>query len=394
MKNSKKIIFMTMLGILGAATAANATGFTQKVVGMLHNEIKVSVEGKATSMKPVIINGQVYLPASSEAKALGYTMNYDQAHRSITINKSHQSNPNPTNPKPPVNTPVDQARSTGVIVNVQPASNGQYRIELLGKGSNSWVILTVDKDTVLKNDNHKNINVKDLRAGQRIDVSYASTTIMTFPIQSHATQITVKDQAMVTESVIQAIDHTEDGWVVKFGEGKGGSLIATLTVTSGKETSVLTPDGQSVDWNDVKVGNKVRVYYGPNVTASKMPSGPLYTMVVLDNFSRDSIQGGIPALTADDIKSYRDLSWNLLTDKRSVTTSKEDAKVELLNSNEASVLTTNDSQKASLAALQAANDELVVVTYQVKKQKDVVLGPIMMAFNPTTREFMGYFPRM
>lgn len=375
MNTKKKVALITMIGLLGVTTAASASGFFYKVSGLLRSDIKVSVNGQATSMKPVIINGQVYLPAKSEASALGYTLNYDSRHRSITINKTD------------VVAPVKYLRNTGVIVDVKQTADGQYRIEMLGKGDNSWAILYADKDTVIKNSAGKAISAKDLKNGLKIDVQYGPNVAMTFPVESHAAQINVGSQSLIREDVIQAVKHTADGWVVQFGEAKGGTLIPTLTVNSGKETSVLSPDGQAVKWEDVKVGNKVRVYYGPNYTDSKMPEGPLYYMVVLDNHVMDNTN----VLTADAIKAYRGMAWHLVKDKSHLTTKQNEAKVELVDAQGSGVLAATDAQKKSLEALQAVSGKLVTVTYNT--DQDALLGPVTLAFNFNTKEFIGYFPR-
>jgi hypothetical protein len=383
MNNKKKIIFMTMIGLLGAATAANASSLAYKVSGLLRNDVNVSVNGQPTSMKPVIINGQVYLPAKSEAAALGYTFNYNEPKKSITITKPATTQP----AKPPVSTPVEYLRSTGVIVDVKQATNGQYRIELLGKGNNSWVILYADKDTVIKNKDGKTINVKDLKKGMKIDAQYGPTVAQMYPVESHAAQINVSSETLIREDVIQAVKHTADGWVVQFGEAKGGTLKPTLTLTSGKETSVLSPEGQSINWEDIKVGNKVRVYYGPDYTKSQSPQGPLYYMIVLDNYEMVDPD----YLPADVIKGFRDLAWKQLEDKSHVTTKQNEAKVEYENAIDSGVIAKTNAQQKSLSALQSANGKLIKVTYNT--DQDALLGPISLAFNPNTKEFVGYYPR-
>ncbi|BBH18868.1 hypothetical protein Back11_02130 [Paenibacillus baekrokdamisoli] len=369
---NKKIILITMIGLLGATTAASASGFMDKVSGILRSDVKVSVNGESTSMKPVFINGQAYLPARSEAAALGYTLNYNTKNKEIELKKIEEEEA------------VKYVRGTGVIVDVKSTGEGQYQIELLGKGDNNWIILHADKDTIIKDREGKAFNAKDLKAGMQIDVQYGPIIALSFPGQSHVAQINVGSQTLIKEDVIQSVKHTEDGWVVEFGETKNGVLTPTLTVNAGKETSVLTSQGQPVDWADLKVGTKVRAYYGPNLTKSIPPQGPLHYLVVL---------AANEQLSPAAVQEFRNLAWSQVQDtqKSHLTTKQNDAKVEVVDAKGSSVLTATDELKKKLEALQAANGKLVTVSYNT--DQDLLVGPLTLAFNMDTKEFVGYFPR-
>ncbi|GGA48970.1 stalk domain-containing protein [Paenibacillus physcomitrellae] len=380
MNNKNKVILITaMLGVLGAGTAAGASGFTAKVTGLLRGDMKVTVDGQATSMKPVVINGQVYLPARAEAEALGYTLNYNGSKRSISIDKKNEEIP-----------AADQEthlRNTGVIVSVSKTDDNRYKVELLGKGDDRWIMLNVDGDTVIQNSAGSKTAAKDLKAGMKVTAEYGPIVAKSYPGQSHAASLTLGSQTLIREDVIQDVQHTSDGWVVKFGEAKGGTLIATLTVTSGKETSVLTAEGQPVSWEDVKAGEKVRVYYGPNYTDSKMPEGPLFYMVMLDGNSSN----GSGTLTEDQVKAFQDLAWKQIASNSTVITAKKDAKVEQIAAKDVSLMTTTETQKKDLENLQATEGQVVTVSFNTKQ--DTLLGPLVLAFNPETQAFLGYFPR-
>ena len=125
MNKKNKIVLMTMLGLLGTTTAVGAAGFIDKVNGILRSDVTVSVNGESTSMKPVFINGQAYLPARSEAAALGYELNYNAKEKEIEISKKEKEEA------------VNYLRTMGIIVSVKSAADGQYQIELLGRGENN-----------------------------------------------------------------------------------------------------------------------------------------------------------------------------------------------------------------------------------------------------------------
>jgi hypothetical protein len=366
MNKKKKIILGTMVGLLGASTAVGAAGIVDKVNGILRNDVTVSVNGEVTSMKPVFIKGQAYLPARSEAAALGYELNYNGKGKEIELNKRVEEEQ-----------PVSYVRTTGVIVDVQPAKDGQYRIELLGRGDNNWIILFADKDTVLKDGDGKPFTVQNLKSGMQIEAKYGPIIAMTFPGQSHAAEIIVGQERLIKEGAIQSVKHTDDGWQVQVGT-------ESLTLTAGKETSILTSEGQSVDWADLKAGTEVRAYYGPTTTESIPPQSPLFYLVV---------QADTEQLAPAAAQEFRDLSWNRIADdqKSHVTTKQNDAIVAVVDAKNSGVLASTDEQKKLLEQLQAANGKLVTVTYNT--DQDELLGPLTLAFDLDTKAFVGYYAR-
>lgn len=268
--NKKRIIvFVTVAGLFGTTAVVGATSMIEKVSGILRKDVTVSVNGEGTALKPVFINGQAYLPARGAAAALGYELNYSGKDKEIELKEIAEEEA------------VDYLLTTGVIVNVQPTDDGRYRIELLGKGNYKWIILFADKETVLTDEAGKPFAVKDLKAGLQITAEFGPVVAMSYPGQSHAAQITVGSERLIKEDVIQSVEHTNDGWQVRFGETKDGVAVPTLTLNAGKETSVLTSQGEPVEWANLKAGTKVRAYYGPIMTKSIPPQSPLHYLVVL-----------------------------------------------------------------------------------------------------------------
>lgn len=269
MYKKKAIVLVAVAGLLGTTAAAGASGLIDKVSGLLRKDVTISVNGEQTSLNPVYINGQAYLPARDTAAALGYEVNYNVKNKEIELREI-------------VEEEVAYMLTTGVVVDVQQTDNGDYRVELLGKSPYSWVILYVDKDTALMDAQGKAFASKDLKAGMRIDAEFGPVMALSYPGQSHAAKITVRGESLVKEDVIQSVERTEDGWQVKFGETKDGTDVTTLVLNAGKETSLITAEGYPVEWNDLQAGTKVRTYYGPIMTKSLPPLSPLHYLVVLD----------------------------------------------------------------------------------------------------------------
>ncbi|MFX3633929.1 MAG: stalk domain-containing protein [Candidatus Pristimantibacillus sp.] len=374
MNKKKLIVLLTTAGLLGTTAVVGASGLVEKVTGILHKDVKVLINGENTSLTPVYINGQAYIPVRSAAVDLGYTLNYDAKNKEIELDKISEE--------------IDEyMRGTGVIADVQQTEKeGQYRIEYLGNGSNNWVILFADEKTVITDGAGKAVDAKDLKAGLQITVEYGPIMTMSFPGQSHAASITIGAERKIKEDVIQSIQKTDDGWQVQFGETKDGAAVPSLTLNAGKETFVMTAQGESVKWEDLKAGTKVRAYYGPIETKSLPPQSPLFTLVVLSD-----IEAPTGKMTAEAAQEYRDLAWAKITDKSHITTKPNEAIVQIVSANESGVLPSTDEQKKLLADIQAANGNLVTVTYNT--DQDELLGPQVVAFDFNTKEFVGFYIR-
>ncbi|BBI36245.1 stalk domain-containing protein [Cohnella abietis] len=375
MKHKKLLVLVTAVGLLGTSAAVGASGLVSKVNGIFHKEINISVNGKDTSMHPVYIDGKAYLPARDAAAAFGFNLNWSTNGKTIEFTGQGEEK-------------VEYAKMLGVIVDVKPTDDGQYRIEALGKGNTSWIILYADKDTILTNESGEAFAAKDLKAGTRIQAEYGPVVAMSFPGQSHAHKIIVGSESLVKEDVIQSVEKTEDGWQVSFG--KDGVATPELILNGGKETSVLSFQGESVKWEDLKAGTKVRAYYGPGTTRSIPPQSPLHYLVVLTD---DATSAPLGKLSAEVAQQYRELAWSILpTEQKShLTTKKDDAQVAIIESNNAAIIAVTDAQKKKLAELKAVNAPLIEIKYNT--DQDELIGPLQMAIDPVTKELVGYFIR-
>ncbi|RKP47325.1 hypothetical protein D7Z26_23805 [Cohnella endophytica] len=376
MRNKKLLILVTAAGLLGTSAVVGANGLVTKVSGVLHKEVKVTVNGTDTALHPVYIDGKAYLPARDLATQLGYDLSWGNKNTQIELTSKEEQ-------------AAEYIRTTGVIVDVKPADKGQYRIELLGKGDYGWIILYADKDTILTDNSGQAFAAKDLKAGTQITAEFGPIVAMSFPGQSHAHKIVVGNETLVKEDVIQSVDKTDDGWQVKFGETKDGVTRTSLVLTAGKETSVLTSEGQSVDWADLKAGTKATAYYGPIMTKSLPPQSPLHYLVVAPANST----APLGKLSAEQAQAYRELAWSNMPDsqKSHLTTKKDEAEVSIISSSNAAIITVTDEQKKKLAEVQAVNGPLIEVKYST--DQDTLLGPLQMAFDPDTKVLVGFFIR-
>jgi len=373
MQKKKWLVVLTAVGLLGTSAAVGASGLVGKVTGVFHKDIVVTVNGNSTSLQPVYINGKAYLPARDTAAELGYTLNWNGKGKEIQINSKEEQ-------------AVEYARMLGVVTDVKPTDKeGQYRVELLGHGDQNWMILYVDKDTILENESGKKFAAADLKAGDRVMAEFGPVIALSYPGQSQAHRIILNGESLVKEDVIQSVEKTDDGWQVKFGETKDGKTETTLVLNAGKETGLMNAEGISVPFADLKAGDKVRAYYGPIMTKSLPPISPLHYLVVLTE------KAGLAPAT---IEEYRELGWkNMPEDQKShLLTKKEDAAVAEIDSGNIQLMASTDEQKKILAEIQAENGKLIEVKYST--DQDALLGPIVMIFDPESKAFLGFLPRM
>ncbi|WP_256759208.1 stalk domain-containing protein [Cohnella sp. WQ 127256] len=371
MKRKKLLVLVTAVGLLGTSAAVGASGLVSKVTGVLNKEIIVSVNGEDTSLHPVYIDGKAYLPARDTAAALGFNLNWNSKDKEINIKAKEEQ-------------AVEYMKMLGVVVDASLTKDGSYRIELLGKGNDRWMILYADKDTLLTDESGQVFLAKDLKAGTRITAEFGPIVAMSYPGQSHAHKIVVGSESLVKEDVIQAIEKTDDGWKVTFGEKKDGVAVPTLVVNSGKETSVMTFQGEPVEWSSLKAGDKVRAYYGPITTRSIPPQSPLHYLVVLPD----------TYLAPTELQEYRELGWKNIpeTEKSHVTTKKDEAIVTVIDSENVGTLMNADAaQKKKLEEIKAVKGKLIEIVYNT--DRDELIGPLTFVFDPATKQILGVFPR-
>ncbi|WP_168735891.1 stalk domain-containing protein [Cohnella fermenti] len=280
MNKKKWIIAATLVGLLGTTAAAQATGVIGKVSGLLRSDVKITVDGQATGMEPVYINGQAYVPIREEAAALGYEVSYNAGSKTIELNKVQEAEE------------IEYAHIAGIVSSVAKTDNGSYRLEVLGRGDANWIILYADEETVIKDSEGNAVEVASIRAGTQINADYGPIVAMSYPGQSHAASITVVASRLVSEEAIQSVEKTDDGWQVSFGTTENGTKSVSLLLNAGKETFVMNEEGQPVEWTDLKEGTKVRAYYGPAVTKSIPPQSPLFYLVVLSDNGSDTAEDG------------------------------------------------------------------------------------------------------
>ncbi|NQX62987.1 stalk domain-containing protein [Paenibacillus qinlingensis] len=353
----KKItVILSLVGILGTTAAVGAEDFVEKVTGYLQKDVKIVVNGQDSKLTPVYIDGKAYLPVRDAATQLGYTVNYDEANKEIELDEAEVA---------------DLMRATGSIVSVQTKDDGNTRIELLGS---TWVILNVDKSTVIKSLDGKTLTAADLKAGTEIDAGFGPAMAMSYPGQAHAVNINVHADRLVKEDTIKEVKHTDDGWQVQ---------LDNLVLNGGKETRVMTSQGESVKWEDLKAGTKVTAYYGPIETKSLPPQSPVFLLVV------QSPVIGTPKMSPEAAQEYRNLAWAQVKEQAShITTKQDEAIVQIVSSNEVGVLPSTDEQKKLLADVQAAKGNVLTVTYNT--DQDELLGPLTVVFDFNTKAFIGF----
>lgn len=375
MMNKKKVLIVaTLAGLMATTAAVEASGFLQKVQGFLRSDVTVTVDGENTQMKPVFIDGKAYLPAKSEAAALGYDVFYNAKEKRLELKS-----------KEVVEQPGEQdlIRMQGIIEDVTTGTDGSTRITVLGRGGSNWMVLSIDKDTVLTDSNGKALDPKALKPGQDIqEAQYGPIVAMSYPGQSHAAKVIVGTDHLVKDAVIQSVKKTDDGWQVMINNSVNGESATAVVLNAGKETQVVDQERQPLEFSKLTAGMKVRAYYGPIMTKSLPPISPLFYLVADTSASA--------TLSPEAVAEFQTLSWNKLTDdqKSHLKSKKEEAEVTLTSATDSGILASTDEQKKALADLKAKGGNIVVVSY--KTDQDELIGPLSLGFDSESKTFIGY----
>lgn len=366
MKKQKWIILATAAGLL-AATGASAAGLVEKVTGQLRGDISVTVNGEQTQLHPVYINGKAYIPVRDAADALGYGVSWNQKQLDLTSKDA------PTEA-------ADYVMTSGVVASATATADGGVRLEVLGTGPNSWIILTADAKTKIADADGKPIAVGDLKAGMHIVAEYGPVIAMSYPGQSHAASVTVTAERLVKESAVYSIEKADGGWKIQFSELKDGVDTPVLTLQSGKETRLVDKEGRPADWTQLKPGTPVRAYYGPTIAEGQV--APIDTVVVLEEQP-----------TAEQIAAYREIAWKLVPAEQRphLLTKKEEAQVAVIEPDSAGLLPSGDAEKKRVEEIKAAGGKLIAVYYST--DQDALIGPLTIVFDPETEKLLGFFMR-
>ncbi|WP_276353451.1 hypothetical protein [Cohnella caldifontis] len=269
MKRKTAILLVTAAGLLATSAAANASGLTSKVSGLLRKDVVVSIDGTETGIQPVFIDGKAYLPAREAADALGYRLTWSEGEGGKQIILEDEA---------------DFALASGIIASIKKDEDGSVTIEFLGRsqGAGNWIMFKADGKSEIADENGEKRKLDDLKEGQRITVEYGPAVALSFPPQAYANKITVGTQRFIREEAVGDVNVTDEGVRVSFGSGEGAAYKPDLVLNAGKESAIVNAQGQSLEWSDLKKGMKIRAYYGPVVTKSIPPQSPIDTIVVLD----------------------------------------------------------------------------------------------------------------
>lgn len=366
----KWLVVMTAAGLIATTAAVGASGIAEKVNGWLRPDIAITVEGSDTAIQPVIIDGKTYLPVRDMAAAMGYTVEWRGS--SIDLQQLEEAEE------------ADYMVLSGIIVSAEKQDD-KVRLETLGYGPNGRLILFADAETVITDANGAALDASALQPGMAITAEYGPFVALSYPAQSHAASIQIGEQRLVKEEAILGAERTDDGWKIAFGDPKDGDARPSLILNAGKETMLVNAEGQPADWSQLKPGTNVRAYYGPMMTKSLPPQSPAHIVVLVDLHETFA-----PA----EIAEYRELAWKYVPEeeKDHLITKKEEAGVDLVDANTAMVMPQTDEQKQRFADLQAEGGKLVAVMYNT--DQDALIGPLIVALHPETKELLGYFQRL
>ncbi|WP_195575623.1 SLAP domain-containing protein [Paenibacillus sp. 1001270B_150601_E10] len=157
---------------------------------------------------------------------------------------------------------AEQAGTDGVIIS---KNNGSITVAGKGiDGGQNYLILHIDKDTQIVDEKGKALTEEALKADVRVDAFYGPYMALSYPAQTHAQKIIVKDQeTFKIEGTIEKSPFANDSRVyvnVGSDDNTGNDLILNIN----KDTLLLNLQGIE----DLKEGTKIVAYHSAAVTMS------------------------------------------------------------------------------------------------------------------------------
>lgn len=171
----------------------------------------------------------------------------------------------------------DLIGTDGIIMN-----KSNDRITVVGKGlegGQHYVMLAVDKDTVIVDENGKTLTADALKADVRVDAFYGPMMTMSYPGQAHAAKIVVKAQeTFKIEGTIEKMDRDlKNSIYVNVGSDDNTANDLILHISE----DTIMPNVQGIE--DLKEGTKIVAYHSAAVTMS-LPGMTNAEIIMIDGF--------------------------------------------------------------------------------------------------------------
>jgi len=165
--------------------------------------------------------------------------------------------------------------NTDEIADLTPGTSGiitsknEKTITVIGNpmehGGTNYVMLHVDKDTVIVDENGAVLTADALKENSYIDAFYGNVMAMSYPAQTHADKIVVKAaQAVKAEGTITNSERAGEGRVY-LNVGSDDKTENDIILNISDKTVILPLAGDDMELKD---GMKVVVYHSPIMTKS------------------------------------------------------------------------------------------------------------------------------
>lgn len=222
---------------------------------------------KSLGAAPVNVKGTLYVPANFFSEVLHVNVSADGTKVSISSEEE-----------------VKKETVTGKITEIINNEDRQA-VHINGTGTEG-ILLNVDENTVIRGEEGKDIEFKDLAKGMEIEAVHSLAMTMSLPPQTYAYEISVKSDKEETEQLATAgaiADINADGGSLRVTiKGKGlteqspNEVVLNLT----PETVVVNKDGKTLKASDLADNAEIIGYYSPVLTKSLPPIGNAIKIVL------------------------------------------------------------------------------------------------------------------
>ncbi|WP_240417761.1 copper amine oxidase N-terminal domain-containing protein [Paenibacillus periandrae] len=223
---------------------------------------------------PELTNEKTYVPLSYFEKVMKLQVMASPTG-TITISSSDQGSEEA----------ASATTKQGTITSITYSEKGG---EIGLNGYAHGVRLNISDETEIVSSDNQKLKLTDLQLGMSITAEHSLVMAMSMPPMTNAKKIIVTDTrpaqpTLGTTGVIEEITASEGGskrLVIK-GDKLSDSSFETIVLNVSSSTPIIgTKDNQPIAVDQLKQGDKVYAFYGPNLTKSLPPIGQAVKIVV------------------------------------------------------------------------------------------------------------------
>lgn len=167
-------------------------------------------------------------------------------------------------------------KNDGVVKDIQDIKNGKMLL-VEGDGLYGQIKLNVSDKTQIEDEYGIKLSIDDIKQDSKVIAYYGPAVTKSIPPIGTAEKIIVKD-AYCMEGKIANIQEIKEGKMIFIGK----DMYDRIKFVVSEKTQIVNETGAKLSIDDIKDDSKVKVYYGPIMTASIPPITNAKKIIVMD----------------------------------------------------------------------------------------------------------------